>query len=235
MASAVRILVSRSLVAERGAQYRILRRPATISQSTLRYSSGVALPDKFQGKRTTLNVQIPDLEEAEPTAQMDPANIPFLPDNFRSATVSSEIEAEKAGKAGTPLPGETPLPKVVTAVAEGSMPGGGVSSNIFQKSEDIKEFVGIQTDKASGTTANLTSLEGWKNTLGNLQNSALGSIAAATSASDKQGESDPKRTELDGHDVNGLYVLGGIVAGGWLLGGLLAKKGVQPAKPSESH
>ena len=116
--------------------------------------------------------------------------------------------------------------------------GGGVSSNIFQKSDDIKEFVGIEAEKAerklSNATSNLTSLEGWKTTLGNLQTSALGSLAAVTPTSSK-GESDPSRTELDGHDVNGLYVLGGIVAGGWLLGGLLSKKGEQPAKPSESH
>lgn len=135
------------------------------------------------------------------------------------------------------------MPKVVTAAAESSMPGGGVSSNIFQKSEDIKEFIGLEANKAenklSSATSNLTSLEGWKNTLGGLQNSALGSFAAVTSAvtsaSAKQGESDPKRNELDGNDVNGLYVLGGIVAGGWLLGGVLSKKGVQPSKPSQSH
>lgn len=152
--------------------------------------------------------------------------------------MTSRIEADKAEKAGTPLPGDTPLPKVVTVTAE-STRGGAVSSNIFQKSDDIKEFVGIQTEKKlSNTTSNgtdLTSLGGWKTTLGNLQSSALDSVAAVTSASSNHGESDPHRTELDGHDINGLYVLGGIVAGGWLLGGILSKKGVEPAKHSLSH
>jgi hypothetical protein len=158
--------------------------------------------------------------------------------------VTSGIEADKAERAGTPLPGDTPLPKVVTVAAENTIPGGGaVSSNIFQKSEVIKEFVGIQADKAekkkpSNATSNgvdLTSLGGWKTTLENLQSSALDSVSAVTSASSSHGESDPHRTELDGHDINGLYVLGAIVAGGWLLGGVLSKKGVEPAKHSQSH
>jgi hypothetical protein len=157
--------------------------------------------------------------------------------------VTSGIEADKAERAGTPLPGDTPLPKVVTVAAEGTILGGrAISSNIFQKSDDIKEFVGIQTEKVekklSNATSNgvdLTSLEGWKTTLGNLQSSALDSVTAVTSGSSNHGESDPHRTELDGHDINGLYVLGGIVAGGWLLGGILSKKGVEPAKHSQSH
>jgi hypothetical protein len=154
--------------------------------------------------------------------------------------VTSGIEAGKAERAGTPLPGDTPLPKVVTVAAESTAQGGrAVSSNIFQKSDDIKEFVGIQTDKVekklSNATSNgvdLTSLDGWKATLGKLQSSALDSVKSASS---NRSESDPHRTELDGHDINGLYVLGGIVAAGWLLGGVLSKKGVEPAKHSQSH
>jgi hypothetical protein len=158
--------------------------------------------------------------------------------------VTSEIEADKAEKAGSPLPGERPLPKVVTVAAESTIPGGGgVSSNIFQKSEDIKEFVGIDANRAekklpnatSPIGVNRTSVEGWKATLGNLQNSALDSIASVTPPSSEDGESDPHRTELDGRDVSGLYVLGGIVGAGWLLGGVLSEKGIEPTKPSRSH
>jgi len=161
-----------------------------------------------------------------------------VPDNFHSAAVTSGIEAEKAEKAGTPLPGDTPLPKVVTAAGESTIPGRGrVSSNIFQKSEHIREFVGIDEGRAEKSTSNTTasgakvaSPESRKATLGSLQNSAPDFAFAA--APDELGESDPHRSELDSNDVKGLYVLGGILAGGWLLGGLLSRKGVEPAKHS---
>jgi hypothetical protein len=46
-----------------------------VYQSANRYASGVALPDKFQGRRTTLEVKIPDLEEPEISLAIDAANI----------------------------------------------------------------------------------------------------------------------------------------------------------------
>lgn len=113
------------------------------------------------------------------------------------------------------------------------MPGMGVSSNIFQKTEDLKAFTGVEVEQAKKKTeGNLqdaaNALKGWK---ANVQLPGLGS----TEASGSGGSSDPNRTQLDRNDVQGLYVLLGIVGGGWLLGGLLSKKGTQPAKHIHGH
>lgn len=56
---------------------------------SIRYTSGVALPDKFQGKRTTLDVKMPDLEEPEPDFKTDPANIVSI---FSIKRVASSLD-----------------------------------------------------------------------------------------------------------------------------------------------
>jgi len=40
-----------------------------------RHASGASLPDKFQGRHTTLEVKLPDLDEPETSLAIDPANI----------------------------------------------------------------------------------------------------------------------------------------------------------------
>lgn len=112
-----------------------------------------------------------------------------------------------------------------------------MSSNVFQKTEDIKSFIGLEAQKSSSKANDASSvIQEWTNGLRNLQLPGLGSTAAAGGVgASEDGGSDPKRTELDRSDVQGLYVLLGIVAGGWLFGGILSKKGVQPEKQGRSH
>lgn len=153
-----------------------------------------------------------------------------MPDLFNSQAKSAEIEA---GKAGSTLPGEGPLPKVVTASADAPS----VSSNVFQKAEDIKSFVGLEAQKTSSKANDATSVvQDWTASLRNLQLPGLGSIAGTGGVGAPDGgRSDPNRTELDRSDVVGLYGLLGIVVGGWLLGGIFSKKGVQTTKHGRSH
>lgn len=79
-------------------------------------------------------------------------------------------------------------------------------------------------------------VQDWTSSLRKLQLPGLGSVAVAGGVdASKGGRSDPNRTELDEADVKGLYVLLGIVAGGWLLGGIFSKKGAEPTKHGRSH
>ncbi|CAG8746331.1 6706_t:CDS:2, partial [Acaulospora colombiana] len=71
------------------------------------YATGAAGADKFTGKRTTLDIKMPNLEEPEESTQIDQAN-PFVPDLYQSEAKSAKIAAEKAE---TALPGDVPLPK----------------------------------------------------------------------------------------------------------------------------
>lgn len=113
---------------------------------------------------------------------------------------------------------------MVTAAAESTLPG--VSSNIFQKSEELKAFADMQEARTGGALQDATNaLKGWTE---NLKLPGAGTVSPT-------GSRDPNRTELDQDDIRGLYVLFGIVGGGWLLGGLVAKNGTQPIRHSHDH
>lgn len=121
---------------------------------------------------------------------------------------------------------------MITAAAESTLPGGGPSSRIYQSSETIKNF------KEGGKQ---TATE----TFGVLSNplSKLSSLANHVSSSGRQAASDEfvakpsaehevgdAKRELSHEEVRGLYVLLGIVGGGWLLGAVFS-----PKKPQKRH
>jgi hypothetical protein len=206
--------------------------------------SATAPYDKFTGKHTTLDVKTPDLEGPEDNTYAEPVSVedklhlfltysrdtfdlpkPFVPDFWDSKAKTAAAEA------ATQSP-EPPLPKVVTAAAEGTFPGGGPSSRIYQPSETLKAFKesGKQNAaKTSGTDSNSLS--------------KLSSLANLTSSSGKWATSEDfiskpsaerevrgAKKKLNHEEVRGLYVLLGIVGGGWLLGAIFS-----PKKPQKHH
>ena len=206
--------------------------------------STTAPHDKFTGRRTTLDVKTPDLEEPEENTYAEPVSVedrshsfltysrdifdlpkPFVPDFWDSKVKNAAAEAA----AQSP---ELPLPKVVTASAESTLPGGGPSSRIYQPSETIKSFKEGGKQDAAETSRILS------NSL-----SKLSSLANLASSSEKQATSEEfiakpsaerqvgdARRELNHEEVRGLYVLLGIVGCGWLLGAIFS-----PKKPQRHH
>ena len=206
--------------------------------------SATATHDKFTGKHTTLDIKMPDLEEPEENIYAEPVSAedrshpiftylrdsfclskPFVPDFWDSKAKTAAAEAETR-------PSEPPLPKVITAAAENTFPGGGPSSRIYQSSETIKVFKegGKQTTaETSGVLSNSLSK---LSSLANLASSwgrqpASEEFVAKPSAEHEVG--DAKRG-LNHEEVRGLYVLLGIVGGGWLLGAIFS-----PKKPQKHH
>lgn len=203
--------------------------------------SATAPHDKFTGKHTTLHVKTPDLEEPEENTYAEPVSVedrfhsflayprdlpkPFVPDFWDSKAKTAAAEAAAQSS-------EPPLPKVVTASAESTLPGGGPSSRIYQPSETIKLFKEGGNQNAAETSRILS------NSL-----SKLSSLANLASSSEKQATSEEfiakpsterqvgdARKELNHEEVRGLYVLLGIVGGGWLLGAIFS-----PKKPQRHH
>jgi len=205
--------------------------------------SAVAPFDKFTGKHTTLDVKTPDLEEPEDSAYAEPVSVeyrlhsfltysrdafdlpkPFVPDFWDSKAKSAAAEA------ATQSP-EPPLPKVITAAAEGTLPGGGPSSRIYQPSETIKAFKEGGKHNAAETPGMLSNSLFKLSSLANLASSSgkQASSQEFMKPSTEREVGDAKR-KLNHEEVRGLYVLLGIVGGGWLLGAIFS-----PKKPQKHH
>jgi len=205
--------------------------------------SATAPYDKFTGKHTTLDVKTPDLEGPEESAYAEPVSVegslrsfltysrdifdlpkPFVPDFWDSKAKTAAAEA------AAQLP-EPPLPKVVTASAESTLPGGGPSSRIYQPSEMIKAFKEGGKQNVTGTSEALSNPLSKLSSLANLgsfsKNQATSEEFIAKPSAER-GVGDAK--ELNDEEVRGLYVLLGIVMGGWLLGAILS-----PKKPQKHH
>lgn len=147
---------------------------------------------------------------------------PFVPDFWDSKAKSAAAEAATQSS-------EPPLPKVVTAAAEGTLPGGGPSSRIYQSSETIKAFKegGKQTPKE--TSGVLSDSLSKLSSLASRASSSGGQVASdefVAKAGAEHEVGDVKR-ELNHEEIRGLYVLLGIVGGGWLLGAIFSPKKAQ--------
>lgn len=143
---------------------------------------------------------------------------PFEPDFYNSKAKTAETEAKAAPKA---LPDEVPLPKVVTVSGENTHVGGGPSSNVYQTSADISAFKEAgNVDSSAGILSEFAS---------SLSKFRLPGLGASSDLSAAANDENPIR-ELSEEEVKGLYILLGIVGGGWLLGGLFSKGGSKPKK-----
>ncbi|KAG8799041.1 hypothetical protein FRC16_005924 [Serendipita sp. 398] len=75
MASTMRTGVLRRLTRNEGGTRTSVLRASQRNNLGIRFQSGMSLPDKFQGKRTTLDVKMPELEEPELSVQIAPENV----------------------------------------------------------------------------------------------------------------------------------------------------------------
>jgi hypothetical protein len=203
--------------------------------------SATATYDKFTGKHTTLDIKMPDLEEPEENLHAEPVSVkgrfhscftylrnffdlpkPFAPDFWDSKAKTAAIEA------ATQSP-EPPLPKVITAAAESTFPGGGPSSRIFQPSETIKAFKEGGKQKTPETSWILSNPLSKLSSFASSSGKQVSSEELVVKPGAEREVGDVKR-ELNDEEVRGLYVLLGIVGGGWLLGAIFS-----PKKSQEHH
>lgn len=118
---------------------------------------------------------------------------------------------------------------MITASAESTLPGGGPSSRIYQSSETIRAFKEGGKQNATETSGVLSNSLSKLSSLANLASSSGRQATSVAKPSAEHEVGDAKRG-LNHEEVRGLYVLLGIVGGGWLLGAIFS-----PKKPQKHH
>jgi len=154
-------------------------------------------------------------------------NQPLEPDNFR-AKVDSKPEAEQEGK------DDVPGPKVQTVAAAATHLSGGPVSAVHEAADTLSDKASEASDKIKEAADNLPSFEGAGKSLASAVNSLTGISKNAGEFTRSfipeiglpkppkgKGGGEYKAPEkgLDDGEKRGLWVLGGIVGLGLLLGG----------------
>ncbi|KAG9086307.1 hypothetical protein FS749_003735 [Ceratobasidium sp. UAMH 11750] len=182
-----------------------------------------ATTDKFKPRWSrNLDVKMPETPEE---ADEGPV-IPFLAQKFDS----------RASESASP-PQEVPdnSPRVVTVASAATHIGGGPKHAIHESSDAHTIEVPSSSERTGGSSLNLEglfkelgaplsfSLGQSGDAIREVLEPAIGGISAPTIGKDTTNVKEAQR-ELNEEEQRGLWVLGGIVAGGLILGGLGNKK-----------
>ena len=120
---------------------------------------------------------------------------------------------------------------MITAAAESTLPGGGPSSRIYQPSETIRVFKEGGKQSATETSTILSNSLSKLSSHADLASSEKQAVSEEFIAKPRaEREVGHAKKELNHEEVRGLYVLLGIVGGGWLLGAIFS-----PKKPQKRH
>ncbi|KAF9520554.1 hypothetical protein BS47DRAFT_1323613 [Hydnum rufescens UP504] len=185
------------------------QRPApaqrTFSSGAVNNLEQVAPHDKFVPRqRYFLNIKIPEARE-----EVDPgATIPFLPDYYNSEQIQSE-----------PSEADNKRPRVLTVASASTHVDGGPSHSLFETA-DAHTF---EVDESQPNAQPLKPQGLVKGLLEDLELPMLAFPAPTSKRVDALEKSlESRHSELNDEEKRGLYVLSGIVAGGWILGKLFS-------------
>ncbi|KZV86549.1 hypothetical protein EXIGLDRAFT_774513 [Exidia glandulosa HHB12029] len=173
-------------------------------------------------RRYTLDVKLPDISRDPQAEALEPqAKVPFVYDFWDSKAKNAAAAAQAAAEAAaTTLPG---LPKVITAAGTATHLGGGPSSNAYEPPIEQAQPVIRTAGQVSGVWGGLADDIGLPST-DEIRNS-LAKITDPASTPPL-----PKSKDLTEDDKKGLWMLVGLIAGGWIAGGIFS-----PRKRTQEH
>ncbi|EJU05582.1 hypothetical protein DACRYDRAFT_113659 [Dacryopinax primogenitus] len=172
--------------------------------------------DKFSPRPFAYAFQLPP---AEPDHEEPGPNIPYLADSWGSQAFES---------ASPPQPPESSEPKVLTVASVSTHLSGGPISNLFEISDrpdmGSSSSAGIQSasqravSHASGLLESVgEAVGGW-----GFPSDVLGLPEVKEENNKKE-----RMREMSREEAGGLWAVGGILAGGWLLGAIFTPKKVE--------
>ncbi|KAL7423082.1 hypothetical protein Q5752_002381 [Cryptotrichosporon argae] len=199
-------------------------KPEPIKPEDLSVAPGLpASKDAGKGVGEKLDVKLPSPKAEEEADQ----EIPTLPDNF---SASSPAEPE-------PAPSGSAAPKVMTVASAATHPAGGPVHGVHAAS-DAHTTETAEPDAHADADADAALVPNDAFRLGPVLSSLLagptaawrtlaGAVPSVSAPEAKDGEAEYKKEDrpLDANERTGLYILGGIVASAFLLGGAPKSRG----------
>jgi len=204
-----------------GAQVRHASLVAPTASGSVPGIPPAAQPTSHLAPTAFTNINLPDLSQPDPEI---PTPIPFYPDSYDS------IYHPNPYTSADPLP-----PKVLVVAGSSTHHGGGPSHNAFDGPEslDRHEYEPPLSSSSSVTASAISSAGVWQDVADDIGLSGLwnrgqvagGRKAVLDSLLEKTGTSNAREKDhsrkLDRDEVKGVWVLVGLLAGSWVVGGLV--------------
>lgn len=179
-------------------------------------------PDRDSARSDFLAVKLPDLARPPPSASVQ---VPYVPDFWDSARpmTSPPLEPER--------------PKLHVVGGSATHYDGGPTHNLEKPQESDPSSVTVQTDEHPAIKEARFWPEFWEGLGLPRSFSIRPSLSQASRLAAQSGEDEPRAQSrpLTGEERKGLYVLFGIVAGSWLVGGLVNRSTVTIAEEHDTR
>jgi len=186
-------------------------RSASTATGTSPGVPAAAQPNVPDHKLST-NTNIPDISQSDPEVEVE---VPFVPDFWDSKEVKAAQEAAKIK--------ESPLPKISLVAGAETHPAGGPSHNLHDEHAQQGTIMDSHIVPPSTGTSFWGSLVGSLGAESTIQNAAAGAQSAVLDVLPQAGgiQQRTEKRNLTPEERKGVWMLVGIVLGGWTLGGIV--------------